>query len=440
MQNNNTDSASLRLAEMEDLEIALGLIEQGKAFLKSQGIDQWQNGYPDEACITADIANGKGYFLCCGERIVGYMCVDFDGEPAYEGLQGEWLCDLPYVVVHRMVIDNTFKSRGLASEAFRLVQELAQQRGIRSFRVDTDADNKIMQHLLAKNGFRYCGIINFDNSEKIAFEKMLTEAIHLEKLTRQVCQIAREVGRFLVEERRNFRSEAVQTKQAHDYVSYVDKESERRIVTALRELLPQAGFIAEEGSAAYHEEPYCWVVDPLDGTTNFIHDYAPYCVSIALRDKENLLLGVVYDPTSDECFHAWKDGGAWLNDQPLKVSAVESMENAFLALELPYNSDGYAHTAIHLLRELYGRVGGIRMNGSAALALCYVAAGRFDGWLEAFICPWDYSAGALIVREAGGRISDFHGSADINSHHIVATNGPLHNTLLSIVQEAMPKF
>ena len=108
----------------------------------------------------------------------------------------------------------------------------------------------------------------------------------LKILTESVCCIAREAGYFLKEERKNFSREAVQKKQAHDYVSYVDKESEKRVVAALRELLPEAGFIAEEGSAVYHDEPYCWVVDPLDGTTNYIHDNAPYCVSIALRDKQ----------------------------------------------------------------------------------------------------------------------------------------------------------
>ena len=124
----------------------------------------------------------------------------------------------------------------------------------------------------------------------------------LKILTESVCCIAREAGYFLKEERKNFSREAVQKKQAHDYVSYVDKESEKRVVAALRELLPEAGFIAEEGSAVYHDEPYCWVVDPLDGTTNYIHDNAPYCVSIALRDKDSLLLGVVYDPCRDELF------------------------------------------------------------------------------------------------------------------------------------------
>ena len=261
----------------------------------------------------------------------------------------------------------------------------------------------------------------------------------LEILTESVCRIAREAGYFLKEERKNFSREAVQKKQAHDYVSYVDKESERRVVAALRELLPEAGFIAEEGSAVYHDEPYCWVVDPLDGTTNYIHDNAPYCVSIALRDKDSLLLGVVYDPCRDECFYAWQGGGAYVNGERMEVSSVQQVEDAFVVTELPYNSDRYARTGEHLIHELYGRVAGIRMTGSAALAICYVAAGRFDAWLEAFIGKWDFSAAALMVLEAGGRITDFGGSdAFLDGHHIIATNGPLHPLFLKLAGEVSP--
>lgn len=175
-------------------------------------------------------------------------------------------------------------------------------------------------------------------------------------LTGKVCDVARTAGRFLKEERKSFRREAVEEKHAHDYVSYVDKESEKRIVAALGALLPEAGFIVEEGSAVYRDEPYCWVVDPLDGTTNYIHGNAPYCVSIALRNKHELLLGVVYDPCLDECFYAWKGGGAYLNGQSLQVSSVRSMEASFVVTELPYNSEQYARTGEYLIRELYGRV------------------------------------------------------------------------------------
>ena len=261
----------------------------------------------------------------------------------------------------------------------------------------------------------------------------------LKILTESVCCIAREAGYFLKEERKNFSREAIRKKQPHDYVSYVDKESEKRVVAALRELLPEAGFITEEGSATYQDEPYCWVVDPLDGTTNYIHDNAPYCVSIALRDKDSLLLGVVYDPCRDECFYAWQGGGAYVNGERMEVSSVQQVEDAFVVTELPYNSDRYARTGEHLIHELYGRVAGIRMTGSAALAICYVAAGRFDAWLEAFIGKWDFSAAALMVLEAGGRITDFCGSDDfLDGHHIIATNGLLHPLFLKLTGEVSP--
>ena len=140
------------------------------------------------------------------------------------------------------------------------------------------------------------------------------------------------------EERKNVRLEAVQKKQAHASVSYVGKESERRVVASLRELLPEAGFIAEEGSAVYHDEPYCWVVDPLDGTTNYIHDNAPYCVSIALRDKDSLLLGVVYDPCWDECSYSWQGGGAYVTGERMDVSSVHQVADAVVVTASPVHS------------------------------------------------------------------------------------------------------
>lgn len=255
----------------------------------------------------------------------------------------------------------------------------------------------------------------------------------------ELCRIAREAGHFLKAERATFRRERVEEKRAHDYVSYVDKESEKRIIRALTTLLPEAGFITEEGLAHHRDEEYLWVVDPLDGTTNYIHDYAPYCVSIALRSHTELLAGVVYDPCLDECFYAWKGGGAYLNGKRIHVSAVSQPGDAFVVAELPYNFNEYSHTAAHLLQRLYGTVGGIRMTGSAALAICYIAAGRFDAWAEAFIGKWDYSAAALMVLEAGGKVTDFHGSeAFIEGHHIIATNGHLHAFMQTILQEALP--
>ena len=263
--------------------------------------------------------------------------------------------------------------------------------------------------------------------------------INLKQLTADVCRIATEAGHFLKEERINFRREQVVEKHLHDYVSYVDKESEKRLVTALSGLLPEAGFITEEGSAIYQNESYCWVIDPLDGTTNYIHDEAPYCVCIALRSRTELLIGVVYEVCRDECFYAWKGGGAFVNDKSIRVSGIEEMKDAFLITELPYNHHQYKQTGLHLIDRLYGVVGGIRMNGSAAAAICYVANGRVDGWAEAFIGRWDFSAAALIVLEAGGQVTDFFGSEQfLESNHIIATNGHIHSVLRELLNEKLP--
>jgi myo-inositol-1(or 4)-monophosphatase len=265
--------------------------------------------------------------------------------------------------------------------------------------------------------------------------------LELKKLTEEVCAIARSCGAFQKEERRRFNRDCVESKHSHDYVSYVDRESEKRLVKALGHLLPEAGFITEEGTtAAYTDEQYCWVVDPLDGTTNYIHDNAPYCVSIALRSKHQLLVGVVYEVCRDECFYAWQGGGAWLNGGRISVSKVESPNDAFVITELPYDSEAYKQTALHFIDRLYGRVAGIRMNGSAATAICYVAAGRFDAWAESFIGLWDFSAAALIVEEAGGKVTDAYGSENyIEGHHIVATNGHLNQLFVDLYAEQMPK-
>ncbi len=252
---------------------------------------------------------------------------------------------------------------------------------------------------------------------------------NLETITRLVCEIAREAGSYIRQERAGFSLEKVERKHAHDYVSYVDKGSEQRIVKALRELLPTAGFITEEGLATHTDEQMLWVVDPLDGTTNFIHDFAPYAVSIALIRGREILVGVVYEICADECFYAWKDGGAYLNGQPVHVGQ-SAINDALLCLQLPYNSNAYKPVILTLISRFYGNVGSIRMIGSAAMALCYVAAGRLDAYAERYIGQWDFMAGALIVQEAGGRVTNYAGEDDFTQgDSVIATNGVIHHDL-----------
>lgn len=256
---------------------------------------------------------------------------------------------------------------------------------------------------------------------------------NLQQLTEAVCEVARRAGAYIAEERKRFHDESVERKHAHDYVSYVDKGSEQLIVEALQTLLPEAGFITEEGTATYDREQYCWVVDPLDGTTNFIHQFSPYCVSIALCQGHEVLLGVVFDVTAHECYCAWQGGGAWMDGQPLHV-ADHGINDALLCLQLPYNSDAYRPVIHRLIDTFYGCCASVRMIGSAAMALCYVAAGRLDGYVEKYIGQWDFMAGALIVKEAGGKVTDYNGQQDFTQgNSVVATNGIIHQDLLAAV-------
>lgn len=256
----------------------------------------------------------------------------------------------------------------------------------------------------------------------------------LKELTLAVCSIAKSAGSYIREERSKFSLNQVERKHAHDYVSYVDKGSEAQIVSALRQLLPEAGFITEEGSAGHDTEQLVWVIDPLDGTTNFIHQYAPYAVSIALTQGTEILSGVVYEICADECFYAWQGGGAYVNDSPIHVSQ-QHINDALLCLQLPYDSDAYKPTAKHFIDTFYGHAASIRMNGSAAMSLCYVAAGRLDGYAEQYIGQWDYMAGSLIVMEAGGQVTDYSGSSDFTrGNSVVATNGIIQQDILNAIK------
>ena len=262
----------------------------------------------------------------------------------------------------------------------------------------------------------------------------------LQELTFAVCDIARRAGAYIREERKKFSLECVERKHAHDYVSYVDKGSEQLIVAALKELLPDAGFITEEQTAQREQSPLCWVVDPLDGTTNFIHQYPPYAVSIALLQGKEIMIGVVYEICADECFYAWKGGGAYLEVKSEEVQSEklhvsnQKIQDALLCFQLPYNSDAYKPTIQRLIDTFYGNVGSIRMCGSAAMALCYVAAGRLDGYAEQYIGQWDFMAGSLIVMEAGGVVTDYIGSFDFTQgNSVVATNDIIHKDILEAI-------
>ena len=261
--------------------------------------------------------------------------------------------------------------------------------------------------------------------------------MELKQLTEKVCSISKEVGAFIQQESAKLSSGDIETKSKNSLVTYVDKTAEKIVVDFLSELIPESGFIAEEGTSNKKGEKYNWVIDPLDGTTNFIHGIPTYCVSIALLKNNELALGVIYEPNQDEMFYAWKNGGAYLNGKSISVSSTTKISNALLATGFPYYDykriDGY----MNMLKWLMHNSRGVRRIGSAAIDLAYVACGRFDAFYEYSLNPWDVAAGAIIVNEAGGSVKDFEGGENyIFGREILASNLLVKNELLDKIKES----
>ena len=259
--------------------------------------------------------------------------------------------------------------------------------------------------------------------------------MNLEKLTSDVCSLARETGRFLRQECKKFSASAVEVKGTNNFVSYVDKLAEQQIVDGLRVLLPESGFITEEGTAQSNNERYRWVIDPLDGTTNFIHGLYPFCVSIALMDGKVVVIGVIYEVGLDECFYAWSGSKAYCNGHEIHVSETSTVENSLIATGFPYTDFDRFEPYINSLKYLLKNTHGARRLGSAAVDLAYVACGRFEVFYEYSLHPWDVAAGALIVQQAGGKVSDFAGSDNyIFGKDIVATNETIYDEFIQFLK------
>lgn len=221
-----------------------------------------------------------------------------------------------------------------------------------------------------------------------------------------------------------------------DLVTEMDRRSEETIVGAITGKFPHHLIVAEEGSGPRDgDSPYRWLIDPLDGTTNYAHGLPHFAVSIALRHGAETIVGVVYDPLRDELFRAERGGGAFLNDRPLRVSTVDELIRSLLATGFPYDAALRPVALAHWHAFSFASQA-IRRYGAAALDLCYVAAGRYDGFYEAHLGPWDAAAGALIAAEAGATITDYTGGPfDPFRGAIVATNGRIHDAVLNVLAD-----
>ena len=258
--------------------------------------------------------------------------------------------------------------------------------------------------------------------------------IQLKALEEQVAKIAKETGGFIRTEALNFDKGLVELKGKSDLVSYVDKGAEERIVAALKDLLPDAGFLTEESTVEQKSAEYTWIIDPLDGTTNFVHGMPSYAVSIGLQHHSEMVLGVIYEITHDELFSASKGGGAFLNGKKINVSAAEGIEDSLFATGFPIYNFEKIDEYLSILNELMKNSHGLRRLGSAATDLAYVACGRCEGFFEYNLNPWDVAAGIILVQEAGGTVTDFSGSDNFLMGREIVAGGKVQTRLLDVVR------
>ncbi len=232
----------------------------------------------------------------------------------------------------------------------------------------------------------------------------------------------------------------VETKQRNDFVSEVDREAEARIIQILRRSYPQHGILAEE-SGEQAGDGYVWIIDPLDGTTNFLHGFPHFAVSIALAHKGRLEQAVIYDPVRQELFTASRGSGAELNNRRIRVSGCRDLDGALLGTGFPFRDDQPTAVYMDILHEFIARTTGVRRPGSAALDLAYLAAGRIDGFWELGLSRWDIAAGALLIREAGGIIGDFHGGEDyLKSGDVIAANPKVYHAMTKTIEPHLAKL
>ncbi|MBN2598367.1 MAG: inositol monophosphatase [Marinifilaceae bacterium] len=265
--------------------------------------------------------------------------------------------------------------------------------------------------------------------------------INLKELCFKTNDIARKVGLFIKEQQSKIKSDVIEVKGIQDFVTYVDKTAEEKIVAELKLILSDAGFIAEEGTETYRAERYNWIIDPLDGTTNYIHGLSPFAVSIALQEYDEIVLGVIYEISLDECFYSWKGAsGAYLNGKTITVSKADSINSSLIATGFPYHDYYQLKTFMASLEYFIINSHGVRRPGSAATDLAYVACGRFEAFYEYSLQAWDVAAGSFIVRQAGGKVCDFKGGKNfIFGKEIIASNTMVHDEFKSVVTKHMIK-
>jgi myo-inositol-1(or 4)-monophosphatase len=251
-------------------------------------------------------------------------------------------------------------------------------------------------------------------------------------------EVALEAGKFLKQSVGNIKTVETKLGQETNLVTEIDKKSEELIIGMIRKKYPDHDFLAEESGSHDRKSEYRWIIDPLDGTLNFTHGVPLFSVSIAVEHRGEIIAGVVYEPNLGELFTAEKGKGAFLNQQPIRVSKVDRLIESMLVTGFPYTIRDNPDNAVQHFVNMLMSAQGIRRLGSAAVDLAYVACGRFEGFWEVSLSPWDMAAGVLLVQEAGGRFTDFRGAASsVYGKQVLATNGRIHDQLVEILKRGL---
>ncbi|MCX7770971.1 MAG: inositol monophosphatase [Proteobacteria bacterium] len=248
-------------------------------------------------------------------------------------------------------------------------------------------------------------------------------------------------GNLIKEKIGNILKEEVNQKSFSDFVTKVDLESEKTIITNIKKYFPNHQIMAEESAKDYKKSKYLWIIDPLDGTTNFIHGFPFIAISIALMYKGELIIGVIYDPLRNETFYTEKGSGAFLNGKKIKVSGTKEPNSSLIATGFPFRNKQYIENYVKIFQQMLYSVNDLRRAGAAAIDLAYVACGRVDGFFEYALSPWDIAAGTILIKEAGGVVSDFEGKDNyLLTGNILAGNPLIHKFLSDKLREILGGF
>jgi myo-inositol-1(or 4)-monophosphatase len=260
--------------------------------------------------------------------------------------------------------------------------------------------------------------------------------MNLASVEKDVIELCGDVAQFIKQESARFDRSLIEQKGTFsNLVSYVDKESEKRIVKALGKIIPGSGLLAEEGTDSKGENEYQWIIDPLDGTTNFLHGLPIFAISIGLRRQEQVVLGVVHEVTHGECFHSIENGKAYCNQTEIRVSPITRLSESLLATGFPYYHSEKKDVYLDIIKIFLESTHGIRRLGSAAIDLAYVAAGRLEGFFEYDLKPWDVAGGAFILQQAGGKVTDFKGGHNFLFGGELCAAGGIHPEMMKVIEE-----